>query len=423
MTLHPNLAKSFGITRKTKKYVRFGSQTYQTNIYLSNDVPLNEASLSADIMDKLNIPHHCSLEVRKKGKDILIGPYIGILAGCDQSTIKEKLVDILDYLFYYREIKGAIIVFSLENADKINHTVNGYLYNPKTKQWEEGTFPYPSSIIIKTSSVSPDWIKHFKSILGETIFNDIPLNRWGTYKKLAASLEVKNYLPEAILYEDPHDLYYFLKKFFNVNVKAINTFNQSSRKVILRDSKTMVISNPLTNEMTNFKFSNKDQAYSIFNRYFNEVEYFIQESINVSGYRTIELRVILVKNQQDQWQAMGIFTRDNKSGNDLRNMQPIVKLEKDRLKELLQKSDVYISMVYQELINIAIEGVKALENSGSHLANAAVDLVIGEIGDIWILDIEHSNPSHEIALVAGYPELYFETLKTLMLNAKKLAGF
>lgn len=423
LTLHPKLAESIGITRTTIRNIRFGAKSYQATVDISNQLPLNGASLSDDILDKLSIPQHCQLEIMQNGNEIQIGPFIGLLVGYYQSSIKKYLNNLLDYVFHYHKIKGAIMVFSLENVDKTNHTVKGYLYNHQTKQWEEGTYPYPGSIFVMTSSVSSAWIQHFKKILGDVVFNNFTLNRWSIHKKLASSIGVKCYLPDTNLYGSPQDLYYFLKKFPNVIVKPLNSANRSAINVILKDSTTLVITNLRKRETKNFKFNNRNQAYSIFSKYFKEGEYLIQESIDVPGYRTLTVRMITVKDYLRQWKAMGLFTRGEQSEENAGKLQPLVKFEKEMVKEFLQQSDLLASLTYQELIHIATDTLKEIESIGVHFANAAVDMTIGELGDIWISDIDHRHPSHEIALVAGYPELYYEILKTNMLYAKELAGF
>lgn len=423
LTLHPKLAESMGITQITARKIRFGAKTYQSIVEISDELPLNGASLSEDILDMLNIPQHCSLEIKQHGNEIQIGPFIGLLAGYYQSSIKKYLEQLRDYVFLYHEIKGAILVFSLDHVDKINHTAKGYLYNPRTKQWEEGTYPYPSAIFVMTSSVSSAWIQHFKSVIGDVIFNDFFLSRLSIHKKLANSIGVKCYLPDTILYGSPQDLYYFLKKFPNLTVKPLNNANRSVIRVYLKNSNSLVISNLRTLETKSFKFNSRDQAYSIFKQYFKDGEYLIQESIDVTGYRTMSIRIITVKDQTGQWKAMGLFTRGDQSGENEGKLMPLVKFQKEMVSDFLQQSDLYASLTYQELTHIAIDTVKEIESMGVHFANAAVDIIIGELGDIWISEIDYFNPSHEIALVAGYPNLYYEILKTNMLYAKKLAGF
>jgi hypothetical protein len=176
-------------------------------------------------------------------------------------------------------------------------------------------------------------------------------------------------------------------------------------------------------ESKNYRFNNRDQAYSIFSKYFKEGENIIQESIDVTGYRTITLRFITVKNYSGQWQVMGSFTRGDQSVKNDGRLLPLVKFEKEIVRDFLQQSDLHASLTYEELHHIAIECVQEIEGMNVHFANAAVDITVGELGDIWITEIDHCNPSHDIALVAGYPDLYYEILKTNMLYAKKLTGF
>ncbi|MDM5327214.1 YheC/YheD family protein [Neobacillus sp. CF12] len=423
LTLHPKLAESMGITQITARKIRFGAKTYQSIVDISDDLPLNGASLSGDILDMLNIPQHCSLEIKQNGNEIQMGPFIGLLAGYYQSSIKKYLDHLRDYVLLYHEIKGAILVFSLDHVDKTNQTVKGFLYNPLTKQWEEGIYPYPSSIFVMTSSVSSAWIQHFKSVIGDTVFNDFFHTRWSIHKKLSSSVGVKCYLPDTNLYGSPQDLYYFLKKFPNLIVKPLNSANRSTIRVFLKDSNSLVITNLRTLETKSFKFNNREQAYSIFKKYFKDGEYLIQESIDVTGYRTITIRIITVKDHSGQWKAMGLFTRGDQSEENEGKLMPLVKFQKEMVADFLQQSDLYASLTYQELIHITIDTVKEIESMGVHFANAAVDIIVGELGDIWISEIDHFNPSHEIALVAGYPELYYEILKTNMLYAKRLAGF
>src|SRR3954453_16009266 len=101
LTLHPKLAEAIGITRTTIRNIRFGAKSYQATIDISNQLPLNGASLSDDILDKLSIPQHCQLEIKQNGNEIQIGPFIGLLVGYYQSSIKKYLNEPLDYVFHY----------------------------------------------------------------------------------------------------------------------------------------------------------------------------------------------------------------------------------------------------------------------------------------------------------------------------------
>src|SRR4051812_17575259 len=108
---------------------------------------------------------------------------------------------------------------------------------------------------------------------------------------------------------------------------------------------------------------------------------------------------------------MGLFTRGEQSGYNNGPLQPLVKFKTGMIKEFLQQSDLLASLTYQELIHIAIDSLKEIESMGVHFANTAVEMTIGELGDIWISEIDHRHPTHEISLIAGDTDLYYEILK------------
>jgi hypothetical protein len=425
LTIHPNIAKALGISHQQKRLIRFGIQSFPIEVYTSYDLQLNQARLSSDIVNKLQLPLSCHFDIQQKDGEIQIGPYIGILPGFHQKSVKKYLDDLLDYVYHYRDIWGAILVFSLDKVDKVNLTMKGYLFNPVTNQWDEGTFPYPSSVFIMTGTVSFEWIEHFQSVMGDSLFNDFYFNKWSIHKRLAASPHVKDYLPSSILYEKPSNIYSFLKQYPNAIIKSINASKGSYIYKISTDGHNLVIAYPKKGETNKVQFKNKNEACSLFKKYFEEREFMIQQSLDLITYqnRTIDFRLILVKNQQGQWQIMGMFSRHGQPGNILSNISPMIKSGEETLKEVLQLSDSNIEALIQEIFHVAIEAVKAIENTGVHFANTGVDMAIDKEGKIWIIEIQHCNPSHDIALEAGFEGLYYEILKTNMLYAKRLAGF
>lgn len=423
LCLHPDLARKLGINQTMKRIICFGSRRLTAEVHPSYDVPENVASLSSDIMNSINIPANCHFEIHQIGDEIHIGPFIGLLAGYSHNSIKNKLDDLYDYILHYRDIYGIIIAFSLENIDKENLTVEGYVFNPLKKRWEKGTFPYPSSIFVTTSSVGSKWIRHFKSIIGNSVFNDFYYNKWEMQRILAASIEVKNYLPESILYKSPRELYNFLKKFPNTIVKSKSGYVNPTHFHFKKEKNFIVFSSPFRGVIKKVYFNNKDQAYSLFDKYFKKGEYIVQELVNSKYTQKIDFRLIMVRNGHGSWKVMGLYTKQKKSANEATNIYPVIKLEKQHLVESLQFSDLIASLLLTEIYHIAHEAVSAIEKTGVHIANTALDMTIDEKGRIRILDIDHYNPSHEIALVSGHPELYYETLKNNMLYAKTLAGF
>lgn len=423
LRLHPSLAQKLGIYETMERKICFGSRKLLAQVELCEGLPKNVASLSSDIMSEINIPENCRFEIQQKEDEIHIGPFIGLLAGYSHESVKNKLDNLYDYLLHYQDIKGGIIAFSIEKTNKENLTVEGYVYNPLTKCWDKGVFPYPSSIFVMTSSVSSKWMKHFKSILGNSIFNDFNYNNWEIEKLLSSSIEVKNYMPESILYQSPRELHNFLIKFRNVIVKPKNAFEKSPPLLLSKQKYELVFSSPTKGILKVVPFHKKDQAYSTYERFLRKGDSIIQAIEGSKDIRKINFRLIMVKNRQGTWQSMGMYTKKKVSISKMKKIYPVIKLEQKHLMEHLQFSNVITSMLLNEIYYIAYDALTVIEKNGVHLANAAIDISIDAKGRIQLLHIDHCCPSHEIALVSGHPELYYETLKHNMLYAKTLAGF
>lgn len=419
ITVHPKVLGDSKIQQ-----IQFGIKSLPIKVQTSSKLPLNQVCLSTNIIEMLNIPLNCPFEFKHHDNTIQIGPYIGLLAGYKQKSVKKRLEDIGDYLYHYPDINGAILAFSLDKVDSANHTVEGFLYNQVTKDWEEGTFSYPSSIFIITGTVSSKWIKHFQSIIGDCVFNNFYLNKWDIHKILAES-KVHKFLPISILYKDPRDIYSFLEKYPSLIIKSINASKGSDIYKIEVKENNLEILYPKTGKINKFNMENREDAKTFFKDHFEEDEFMIQESLQLMTYknRTIDFRVIVLKNNEGLWQEMGVFARHGKPGNILSNIYPTVKLGKETIEEVLGLSNSDALLLIRIISEIALESAKAMEKTGIHFGNTGVDIAIDKNKKIKIIEIQHCNPSHDIALEAGAPELYYEILKTNMLYAKKLAGF
>ena len=86
-----------------------------------------------------------------------------------------------NYLYDYDRIGGAIVAFSLEGMDPLKHTIEGYMFNPDTKEWEQGVYSYPAAVF-KTIYLNKSWRNHFQTIFGNRLFNSYVFNKWEMYK-------------------------------------------------------------------------------------------------------------------------------------------------------------------------------------------------------------------------------------------------
>lgn len=425
LIISPQNTQLLGLSKRENLFLRFGIRSIPVEIETAQNIAPNQAVLSNDIQNYLKIPQHCDFDFRLNERDELqFGPYIGLLAGSSLKSVEKWLGYLSDYVHHYKDIRGAILVFSLDKVDRENLSIEGYLYNPTDKEWEKGKYPYPSSIFI-LAPINLKWMNYFQEVLGDTIFNNFYYNKWSIHKRLASSSAVKDYLPPSILYQKPSDIYSFLDQYPNAIIKSINGSKGESIYKISKQEEHLVITNPIKDKIHSIPLNKKDEANFFFKKYFTEQEYMIQKAVDLIQHddRTVDFRVVIAKDQQGAWKDMGIFARHGQPGNILSNLSPTVKSGRETIKTVCQLGDQELNEICQEIFRVSIESSKVLEKDGINFGNTGVDIAVDKQGKIWIIEIQHCNPSHNIAMKAGMPDLYYNILKSNMLFAKRLAGF
>jgi hypothetical protein len=171
--------------------------------------------------------------------------------------------------------------------------------------------------------------------------------------------------------------------------------------------------------------NNKTKIHYFFSQRLKPNLYIIQKSINLISKNTsiIDFRIYLTKDSAKKWKCITIFSKQGMPGEIVSNVNRGGKagMGLQILKDTLHLSDQEIKEIEKSINTVAINAAKAIENSGVHFANTAIDIGIDNNKRVWIIEIQHSAPGQK-----GFLQdktLYYEYLTTIMLYAKTLAGF
>lgn len=427
LTLNPESFKKLEHVRSKIEQLHFGIGTHPIKLHFSRELETREAALSKEIIEKLNIPLFAHYEWLIKNGEIQIGPYIGFLVSNYMKILDEYIDSLSDYLVHYNEIHGAVLAFTLEGVNRSNQTIRGYVYHPQTKQWVKGTYPYPSSIFIRGDVKSNRWRKYFRSLVGNTLFNDFYFDKWQMYHLLSSSPAIKKYLPETTLYTNPADIYTFLKSYSQAYIKPIHgTMGISISKVSVTDDK--IILQYRENGRNRMKiFTDYNQAQTFFSLVLQEKKFIIQQALDLISYQRekVDFRLIIVKNGSGHWEYMGAVARYGAKDSIISNISAGGKAEKgeEALKKILQLTESESRSLAKKMCELAMEVAKHLDQTGLHCGNMGIDLAVDKEKKIWIIEIQHHSPAHSIALDAKDTQMYEQTLRNNMLYLKKLSGF
>ncbi|KAA0546560.1 hypothetical protein FZW96_15060 [Bacillus sp. BGMRC 2118] len=413
--------------------LKYGLRSSTVRVVPDHSLPYGEMILSHSIVHELSIPLQPLYQVRVNRHDeIVLGPYIGILATISSEKLSRNISSLTSYLHHYHEIGGSIIVFSLEGVDQERKQVAGYLYHPSTKSWLKGTYPYPSSIFsIVEASLTEHWnyyqtvMQHFQATIGDRLYNYPNFNKWDMYNMLKH--EFQNHLPDTAIYQTPITILKMLEKHKSIYIKPIN--GRLGRLVykVDRTKNGAIVQYGGKGKQRKKYFSSQKQFMKFFYHRLKEDDYLIQKSIQLLSYqnRVIDFRVILVKDHKGKWNILESVSRFGKSHSIISNISSggRAELAYQTFRDKFHFSQEQQEKIFDQIRSLVLKSIKMIEAHGYHCGNIGFDIGIDKDLHAWIIEINNQNPDHYIALSANSESLFYEARYFNMLYAKKLAGF
>lgn len=426
-TINSKAARTLDIIDKKLGYLSFGSKKCYININICNEIKEKEILISRNLIDYLHLPSYPYYELCIKGNEVVIGPFIGILACKEEERLTEKrLKKMLRYTIEYTSINGAIVIFALESVDIQEGLIKGYCYNPQKDLWEEGTFPYPAAIYRKVG-LNDFWKNHFLNYIGDNIFNSYYFNKWEMYNWLSADKLIKRHLPYTMLYECCEDIIYMLKKYKRILVKPIAGMQGKGVFLINYNNNKFSFYCRKDNENREIVLNNLDDAIGFITKSFAPKKYIIQEYIDLLKYdqRVIDFRVIVQKNENNIWICNGIVGRMGTKKSIVSNISSNGTAMKvsELFKNVLQVSEEEILLIKESLISFAVKVCKAIDKCGINCGTVGVDVGIDVNNCMWLIEINTRDPDPTIALDVKDRFMYLKIKSAPLFYGKYLSGF
>ncbi|WP_176762120.1 YheC/YheD family endospore coat-associated protein [Natronincola ferrireducens] len=393
--------------------------------YIEN-FPSDTIGLSEKLTKNFILPTDLAYKVRFEGRNIYIGPIIGLLIVSKHRILTLEFLDkYKPYLTYYNDINGLVFIASSEGINRENQTMKGYYYKPNGNvNWVEGTFPYPDSLYRRigiSGAKYDDLIKH----MGDKIFNTYFFNKWELWECLYPYKQTRQHLPYTEVLTDVGVLDKVLSSYGTVYLKRIS--GQKSRGIykvhksekgyhfIDRGKKEKILCN--LEEVNKFIKKIKKQNGS----------YLIQQAIKIKNFenRSFDLRVVLQKDESKGWGLTSMIARFGGSGGVASNigLDGFAMLGKDAIKKVFDMNEKEVFLKQQEIINICKTACETLDQSIGHYGDLGIDVVIDENQKIWILEINklHYHPYPIYALKDR--QMYYDIASKPLKYANALAGF
>lgn len=402
--------------------LHFGLLTKNLIINIDNNLEPGKIILPYKLTDEVSIPD-LPYDYYLEGDQLFLGPVIGLLVY--PRYIKNPKQQLWRFL-NYDKIKGLIFLFRPKAVNMNNKTISGYYYNPETKSFISGTFPYPS-VIFNRYPTTYERYKYFKQHIGRKFFNYpyFNTNKWLFWVQMSKKPEIKEYLPLTQKYKGVNSLLPIFNKYDTVYLKPTILAGGEGILHIKKSDEGYVLSDRYGNK--SFVESTEGLAVKLKENLVNR-KYIIQQeipSVNDHGDK-IDFRIYIQKDYTKRWKFSAIETKVAKTGSIVSNSKNRERIVpgKTALKEFYGFNENETKQKIKEITELCIKVLKILEKNWGPLGDAAVDLIIDRNHKIWLLEVQLNYCAEIKAKRTKDEQLVLPMiLPTPFEYAKALAGF
>lgn len=319
-------------------------------------------------------------------------------------------------------------VFYPDFIDINKKKVTGYRYDFQKKEWKLSLFPFPNFIYDRCFYNSKLHYKTYKPYVNflkkqrRINFLGIGLKgKWEVHQILSSDTFCKDYVPKTEKFTNTEQLI----KWLNISPVILKPSGGSHGKGIVKityvNKKFEVIGRNCYNNKIHHHFKN----FIVFNKWIltftKNRHYLLQEYLNLTTSKNIpfDIRILIQKNYQGNWEITGSAARVGESSNITSNLHGGGKVESTSsllIKEFGESSALNI----EEKITKLGDTIPALiEAHHGNLFELGLDIGIDKQGKIWIIEV-NSKPGRRIFTLLKDKNKNFKSITQPILYTKYL---
>nr|WP_243449993.1 YheC/YheD family protein [Neobacillus terrae] len=379
-------------------------------------------------MDQYTVPDDIDFEYRKEGKELHIGPVLGIVRGNNFPHLNRSRNVLLPWVKDYHNIKGLVIIFPLSEVYEGAKSIKGYYYNlnnPK-KRWEEGTFPIPSAVFNKkTGGVGKRYRRLFEELTNGRFINSSGTGKWEFFSALFNNPATKSKVPYTEKFQDFKQLFTMLNKYGVLYLKR----RYGSRGYGIIQVKKLENLYEVTRVLKDTQ--KKDQFETE-----NELKYFLESLITRNGYiiqqgvlyqanqKQVDFRAYIQKDGSLEWKVSGFIGRLAQPNSVITNIRYTQKIlpGKAALMEFYGLVGEDTDRAAKKIEEACILAGQSMDINLGHFGDVALDFILDSQGNVYFLEV-NAGYGHKIFREIRDYELRERILKSPLEYAKALAGF
>lgn len=403
--------------------LHFGTLTKKLKIVINNALEAGRVIIPQNLRPEITIPK-LPYDYYFKENHLFLGPVIGYIA-VPRYFENPALVSMR--FINYDRIRGLIFLFRPDTINMNNNTISGKYFNPETKTFVPGTFPYPS-VVFNRTPLSRDTFNHLTQHIGNNLFNYpfFNTNKWSFWNWMSGEPSISKHLPQTTKFTGIESLLTALNQHKAVYIKPTSLAQGIGILRVLKSSSNYLLSD--RSGKNHFLKSPKELLLSLENKLNANRNYIIQQAIpfiNSSGNK-IDFRVYIQKDYSGKWKYSGMETKVAKKGSIISNSRnrELIVPGKTALTRFFGMDKIQVRQKTEEITQLCIQVLRVMEQNSDHLGDAAIDLVLDKNHKVWLLEVQLNYAADKKARRSeDERQVLRAVLPTPFEYAKALAGF
>jgi hypothetical protein len=397
VVLSRTLAKALQVTSGKTVTLRLGSKETAVTIRTANRQD-NALVLPVNLVAALRLPRTGKCLVKSNaGKEIQLGPVIGILTHADGSSNPfGSRTSFIREIFATGTNKAFHVAFNPGQVNWESGEVSGYTLDSEGK-WIRKTFPLPDVVYNRLPSRKAEksaTMESFKERFVRrkiSLFNWSFFDKWDVYRLLDGETEAEKHVPESFINPSPDEIRKMMEKHRFVYLKpTAGSLGIGIYRLTYNPQRGYFARFRRNGSNVLIRFGKFDGLMKLLRRHNIRLEHYVVQQ----GIRLVELdgcpldfRFHMTKNGQNQWVAAGIGAKIAGRGSvttHIRNGGQLMTPE-----QALER--VYGSSKAEEMLEAAKQAsvrlAEAIERRTPHqLGELGFDLGIDQNDRVWMFE-------------------------------------
>ncbi|MCA1011490.1 YheC/YheD family protein [Halobacillus halophilus] len=428
VVLNPSFKKLLHIIEGEKIFFNFGSLKKEVQVRYSRFLEEDVMEVSANLMQPYTVPDDLDFDWYMKGRELFVGPVLGIIRGSSFNKITNySLKILLRWVTDYRNIKGLVIVFPLSEVQPHAKFVRGYAFHPHSGngKWVEGIFPFPTAVFNRPVAGGGDKYRLLEQITEGRFFNSKGTGKWEFYSALSKRSETSSLVPYTEKYRDAGQLLKLLDTYQVLYLKRRFGARGYGIIQVRKEEDSIEVTNVVKGKQNKEKLHTEEEAEQFFSSRVKKNRYIIQQGVPFeSDGKQVDFRGYLQKDAKGFWKLREYIGRRAKRDSVITNLRYTEKILPGQvaLREFYGYDDDQIKSAAQKIEKACIQAGESLDQHLGHFGDLALDFILDSHGKVYFLEV-NGNYGHTSLQKLNNTSLKEQIYKSPLEYAKYLSGF